>query len=365
MSRIVIDARESGTTTGRYVDKLIEYLYKLPSDHEFILLAKKHRVDFYKKLAPNYTTVATPYDEFTFGEQLGFLKQIKSLRPDLVFFPMAQQPVWYSGKVVTAMQDLTTIRFRNTAKNWFIFTFKREVYKWVNKRVARKSVHVITPTDFVRHDVASYCHISLDKITVTYEAADLIDEKPVEFAPLHNKKFIMYIGRPMPHKNLPRLVEAFGTLQKKYPDLWLVLAGRKDTLYTNIEESAKKQGITNILFTGYITDGQLSWLYKNTSAYVFPSLSEGFGLPGIEAMIHGAPVISSNATCLPEVYKDGALYFDPLSITDMAEKIALVLDSPKMAKELIAKGSAVGKTYSWQRTAKQTLAVFDDALRDN
>ena len=93
MKRIVIDARESGTSTGRYLDKLIEYLYKLKPNYEVILLVKPHRQAYFQKIAPSYQTVITPYKEFTFGEQLGFKKQIKKLKPDLVFFPMVQQPV--------------------------------------------------------------------------------------------------------------------------------------------------------------------------------------------------------------------------------------------------------------------------------
>jgi hypothetical protein len=113
MSKIVIDARESGTSTGRYVDKLIEYLRQLKPEHEVVLLAKKHRLDYLKSIAPSFKTVATPYREFTFGEQVGFKRQIDSLHADLVHFPMVQQPVWYRGRVVTTMQDLTGIRFRN------------------------------------------------------------------------------------------------------------------------------------------------------------------------------------------------------------------------------------------------------------
>src|SRR5213595_2969825 len=107
MKRITIDARESGTSTGRYVDKLIEYLHKLKPEFEIIVLTKTPRIAFVKNIAPDFKVVASDYKEFTFSEQLGFLKQLRRLNPDLVHFSMPQQPVLYSGKEITNIHDLT------------------------------------------------------------------------------------------------------------------------------------------------------------------------------------------------------------------------------------------------------------------
>lgn len=363
MAKIVIDARESGTSTGRYVDKLVEYLYGLKPKHKVVLLVKKKRVEFYEKLAPKFEVKTTRFKEFTFGEQLGLLKQVRSLRPDLTFFPAAQQPILYRGKVVTTMQDLTTTRYKNPSKNGFIFWIKQLVYKAVNKIVARKSVAVITYTDFVKYDVARFARINSRKITTIYLAADKITDQSEAVGELGNKDFIMYIGRPLPHKNLRRLIDAFAIIRQTHPHLRLVLAGKKDALYKSHQKYVRDKGIKNIVFTGFVSEGQLRWLYENTAAYVFPSLSEGFGLPGLEAMVHGAPVVSSDATCLPEIYQDGALYFDPQDTNDIAKKIITVLDDKKLRSRLMAKGKAVAGQYSWQRMAKQTLEVFEEALR--
>jgi len=330
MKHIVIDARESGTSTGRYVDKLIEYLHKLRPSHKITLLVKPQRLDFMKSIAPRFKTVSTRVKEFTFAEQVVLLKQIKSLDPDLVFFPAAQQPVLYRGKVVTTIQDLTTLRFRNPSKNWLIFTFKRWVYKWVNRRVGRKSVRLITPSEFVKDDFAKFAHINSRKIIVTHEAADKIKDKAEPIEELVGKQFIMYVGRPQPHKNLGRLIDAFESLRQTQPHLRLVLVGKKDSQYYSYEKYVQARGIKNVLFTDFVSEGQLRWLYENTTAYVFPSLSEGFGLPGLEAMVHGAPVISSEATCLPEVYQDGVLYFDPLNTEDMAAKIEQMVSDNRL-----------------------------------
>ncbi|HSX06259.1 MAG TPA: glycosyltransferase family 1 protein [Candidatus Saccharimonadia bacterium] len=362
MSKIVIDARESGTSTGRYVDKLIQYLHDLQPKHEIIILAKTHRLEFYSKIAPNFTTIETLFREFSFGEQIGLLKQIKGLRADLVHFPMVQQPVRYKGKVVTTMQDLTTIRFRNPTKNLVIFWTKQQIYKWLNKQVAHKSIALITPTEFVKNDVANYTHVDPAKITVTLESADFITDSPLPVSDLEDKKFIMYTGRPTPHKNLARLLDAFKLLQKDRPELYLVLVGKKDGNYKLHEARVQAEHIPNVIFTDFVSDAQLRWLLEHCLAYAMPSLSEGFSLTGIEAMVHGAPVASSNATCLPEVHGNAAHYFDPLDVTDMAIKIGEVVDDPVLRADLIEKGKIQAAKYSWQRMAEQTLAVYETCL---
>jgi glycosyltransferase involved in cell wall biosynthesis len=368
MKHIVIDARELRTSTGRYIERLLHYLQLIDGQpdygpaHQYTVLLKPQDMAGWEPTNPNFTKLASPYKEFTFQEQWGLNKQIESLKPDLVHFAMVQQPVMYGGAVVTTMHDLTTTRFRNPAKNPLVFAVKQRVYIQVNKRVARKSQAIITPSEFVKQDVAKFCDISPDKITVTYEAADDLPLPAEPIAGLENKRFIMYVGRPTPHKNLERLINAFTTLQKGFPYLHLVLAGKKDDNYRRIEAMVGERNISRIIFTDFITDQQLRWLYQLCDAYVFPSLSEGFGLPGLEAMQHGAPVVSSNATCLPEIYGDAALYFDPLNATDIAAKITSVLTDPQLRKQLVLRGKQQAAQYSWQRMAEQTLGVYNSIL---
>jgi glycosyltransferase involved in cell wall biosynthesis len=360
--KLVIDARESGTTTGRYVDKLVEYLHKLRTKHEIIILAKTPRVRPLRELAPDFTVVKSDYKEFTFAEQLGLLRQINSLKPDLVHFSMTHQPILYEGRTITTIHDLTTARFHNPAKNPVVFKSKQKVYTYVIMRAAKQSAYIITPSEFVKQDVAQYANIKPDKIYVTYEAADPISS-PAEPVPrLKDKKFIMYVGRPLPHKNLERLVSAFELLKKKHPDLMMVLAGKMDVNFRRIEARVSQRRMADsIVFTDFVSEVELKWLYMNTAAYVFPSLSEGFGLPGLEAMMHGAPVVSSNATCLPEIYGSAAHYFNPGSTFDMASKISEVLSSAGLRGELIRKGRVQAGKYSWRRMALQTLQIYDKA----
>lgn len=362
MSRIVIDARESGTSTGRYVDKLVENLNLLQPKFEVIALTKPRRVGYLKEVAPGFLVREVDYKEFGFAEQLGYARFLRSLKPDLVHFGKDHQPVLYRGKVVTTMHDLTTARFYNPAKFWPIFKFKQLVYRWMVKRVAKKSAAILTGSQFVKDDLVKFTGANPDKITVIHLAADPIGDAAVMVPELRGKPFIMYVGRPTPHKNLERLIEAFTQLKGQHPNLLLALAGKQDANYRRIEAMVRRIGIKNVVFTGFVGEGQLRWMYENCSAYVFPSLSEGFGLPGLEAMLHGAPVISSNATCLPEIYGDAAHYFDPLDVTAMADALNEILTDKNLRSELVKKGRDQAAKYSWRRTAKQTLEVYKRVL---
>jgi len=364
VKKIIIDARESGTSTGRYVDKLIEYLAKLRPDFEIIVLTKSHRLEALRELAPNFDIRAADFQEFTFAEQLGLKKYIRRLRPDLVHFSMPQQPIWYHHEKLTTIHDLTTARFHNPDKNPAVFFIKQLVYRHVIKSAARKSRTVLTPTKFVKDDVIKFTGVEPDKITVTYEAADTIGDKAEVVPGLVSKRFLLYIGRPTPHKNLERLIDAFRTLRQQHPELYLVLAGKKDRNYERIEDMVRQGAIKGVYFTDFVSEGRLRWLYEHCAAYVFPSLSEGFGLPGLEAMIHGAPVVSSNATCLPEVYGAAAHYFDPTDTVSMADAINEVLSDKDLRRELVKKGAKQAKKYSWRRMAEQTLAAYEKALED-
>ena len=358
--KIVIDARTLRTSTGRYIERLIHYLQKIDNKNDYVILLKPKDFDSWQPSNSRFQKVICPYKEYTFAEQIGFKKQLESLHPDLVHFAMVQQPVWYnSSPVVTTMQDLTTVRFKNPDKNPVVFWIKQQIYKWVNKKVAKKSSHIITISNFVKNDLIKFTGVNPEKITVTLESADELPKGNEPVDELIGKKFIMYIGRPTPHKNLRRLIDAFALLQKKYSDLTLALAGKKDSNYARHETYVNEHGIKNVVFTGFISDEQLRWMYENTAVYCFPSLSEGFGLPGLEAMLHGAPVASSTATCLPETHGDAAHYFGPFSVEDIAKSIDDILSDDKLRNELVKKGKKHVKTFSWQRMAEQTLAVYE------
>lgn len=364
MKTIVIDARELRTTTGRYVERLLNYLQEVDTDlsHRYMVLLKPKDIDSWTPKSKRFTKVPTRFKAFTFGEQLGFAWQLYKLRAELVHFPMVQQPILYQRKVVTTVQDLTTLRFTNPSKNRLVFKIKQRVYELVIHISTRKSRAIITPTEFVKDDIAKFANLNSRKITVTLEAGDSIEAKAEPIPELEGKQFLMYVGRPTPHKNLDRLIDAFAFMKESRPDLQLVLAGKTDKNFRRHAARVEREAIRDVVFTGFVTDGQLRWLYENSAAYVFPSLSEGFGLPGLEAMAMGAPVVSSNATCLPEVYGDAAHYFDPYDTENMVKALSDVLDKPELRKDLVAAGKKQAAKYSWRRMAEQTLAVYNSVL---
>jgi glycosyltransferase involved in cell wall biosynthesis len=362
MSKIVIDARELRTSTGRYVERLLYYLQELDAVNSYTVLLKPKDYDGWEPTNRKFHKIACPYKEFSFNEQIGFLFQLLEIKPDLVHFAKTEQPILYPGHVVTTVHDLTTARFGNPAKNKIIFNIKQLVYKIVIKVVAKKSKIIIAPSEYVKDDLAKFAKINSRKIVVTYESADDISGNDEIYPDLKDKKFIMYVGRPTPHKNLYRLLSSFIELKKTHPELLLVLVGQKDSNYKKLAKWVDDQAVQGVIFTGFIADSQLKWLYKNCQAYVFPSLSEGFGLPGLEAMYEGAPVISSNATCLPEIYGDAAVYFDPLDVDDMTDKINSILSGRIRASSLIEKGYKQLKLYSWKKMAQETLDIYRSIL---
>ena len=358
---IVIDARNRRASTGRYTDRLIQHLQIIDTVNRYTILVQPD--DEWKSTNPNFSAVPCRFQQFSFNplDQIKFSRQIYSLKPDLVHFTMTQQPLFYFGNIVTTTHDLTMLRFTRPSRfpAW-LHAIGMGLYRFLFWWAHKKSKKIIVPTNFVANDLADYQPFTKSKIVVTYESTE--PPMAVAASPLAGvgNPFIFHVGAPLPHKNIERLIQAFNILKQTHPDLQLVLPGKiKDVfladLNTWIATSPHKD---SIVVPGFISDPELKWLYENAECYTLPALSEGFGLPGLEAMAHNCALVSSNATCLPEVYGDAAHFFDPLSVDDMAQKIGEVLDDPQLRKDLIAKGQEQITKYSWRRMAEQTLAVY-------
>ncbi|HEX6416331.1 MAG TPA: glycosyltransferase family 1 protein [Candidatus Saccharimonadales bacterium] len=359
---IAIDARIMNSSTGRYVERLVYYLQEVDTTNTYTVLLPSKDLDFFKPTNPNFTVMAADFKNYSWAEQTAFKAFLDELKPDLVHFCMPQQPVLYTGKHVTTVHDLILLKTYNSDKNWLVFHAKQLVGRFIFKHIGKTSEHIIVPTQFTKDEYLDFAKIPASKVTVTYEAADVFADKlePYEHP---FKKFIMYVGQQSDYKNIRRLGDAHQKLLEKHPDLGLILVGRKNASAKKTEEYFTKKGYKNILFTDFIKDEQRDWLYTQCEAYVFPSLMEGFGLPALEAMGYGSPVVSSSATCLPEVYQDAAHYFDPKDIDDMARAINDVLTNDKLRESLRVKGSQQIKKYSWKRMAEQTHAIYLDALK--
>lgn len=362
MAHIAIDARIINSSTGRYVERLITYLQEVDTKNDYSILVRAKDVDFWKPRNANFTVRVAEFDQFSFAEQLGFNRFLKKLKPDLVHFCMPHQPVRYRGKKVTTFHDLTLLKTYNSDKNWFIFHAKQKIGTWAYKKVVETNNHLIAISKFTAQELAEYYPEAAEKTTVVYEASDVNTIAPKKYQ-LPFKKYLLYVGQQSDYKNIQRLGDAHQLLQAKYPDLGLVLVGKKNAaaLKNEVYFTAKKY--SNIVFTDFVPDAQLSWLYTHAETYVFPSLMEGFGLPGLEAMGYGTPVVSSNATCLPEVYGQAAHYFNPTDTSDMAEAILQVLEDDKLRTRLAKAGYKQIKKYSWKKQAQQTHTIYEQVLR--
>lgn len=362
---IAIDARIINSSTGRYVERLLTYLEKIDSEHRFSVLVRAKDKDYWKPTKKNFTVVVADYHQYTFQEQIGFYQFLRKLDADLVHFCMPQQPLLYRGKSVTTIHDLNLLRItENEGMSLPVLKAKQAIFNHLLRTVTKRSTRIITPTHYTKDDLLRFQPVPGEKVVVTYEAADKVSdtEKPVER--LINKRFLLVVGRSESYKNQRGAILAHQQLLDDYPDLQLVLVGKRDKNSYEIESWAKRAGYRNIDFFGFASDAELAWLYSHCEVYVFPSFMEGFGLPPLEAMRHGAPVASSRASCLPEVLGKAALYFDPSKPDDIAKTIEKIVNSKKLRNELVAKGKKHVDTYSWQRMAEQTLSVYNDALKN-
>jgi glycosyltransferase involved in cell wall biosynthesis len=363
---IAIDARIINSTTGRYIERLLIYLEKLDSPHEFSVLVRKKDIDYWVPKKPNFRVVVADYKPYGFGEQIGYYLFLRRLKPDLVHFCMPQQPFLYIGRAVTTVHDLNLLRIReNDDMSARTLRFKQRVFRELLHTVVQRADHIITPTNYVRDDVMKFHKISPDKISVTYESADLVSKESEVVQKYKSTPFMLMVGRTETYKNHRRVIESLQALLWKNPKLRLVIVGKRDQSSHDLEQWALSNGYRNVEFFGFASDEQLAWLYEHCKAYVFASLMEGFGLPGLEAMKHGAPVVSSDASCLPEVYGDAAAYFNPTDTAQMTEVIGQVLSNTKLRKRLIEKGKKQVARYSWKRMATETLAIYDSVFTNS
>jgi len=364
MAHIAIDARIINSSTGTYVERLVHYLEQIDTDNHYSILVPSKDIGYYRPTNPNFTVISVDFKNYSFAEQTKFKQFLDKLSPDLVHFCMPQQPVLYTGKSVTTVHDLTLLNTYNSDKNWLVYRAKQLVGRFVFKRIAQTNEHIIVPTNYTKQAYAKFSGLAEDSITVTYEAADKSEGKLQPY--IHPfKQFILYVGQQSDYKNIKRLGDAHQKLLVEHPSLGLILVGKLNKSAQNNKRYFESRGYKNIVFTDFIPDEQRDWLYSEAAAYVFPSLMEGFGLPGLEAMVRGTPVVSSNATCLPEVYGDAALYFNPRNTDDMADKIHRILSDDTLRSSLIKKGYKQAKRYSWKKMAQQTLEVYNKALMNS
>lgn len=368
--KIGIDARFYGPRQkglGRYVQKLIEELERTDKKNKYIIFLRQENWNEYQPANPNFKKVLANAKWYGIKEQILMPFKIKKAKVDLVHFPHFNVPLFCPVPFVVTIHDLILKKFptrRTSTLSPIRYWLKNIAYQIVISSALKRARKIITVSDYTKKDILKYFKINPGKIEVIYEGASapMINLK----SQLNFKKFgiskpyLLYVGNAYPHKNLKRLILAFKEL-KKEKDLQLILVGEMDHFYKRLKKFIHNSLFIihdSIIFTDFVSDKELSALYQNASCYVFPSLCEGFGLPPLEAMSLGLPVVSSSSTCLPEILGQAAIYFNPENPEEIAQKIKQVLDSEKLQKELVSLGFEKIKEYNWQKMGKKTFSVY-------
>jgi len=371
--RIGIDARFYGADSkglGRYVQKLIEnlekiYLRKKNDDRDqFFVFLKSETYNKYCPKNKNFHKVLADYKWYGFSEQIKFPILLSKYKLDLVHFP----------NFIVTIHDLILLHFpttRGTTLNPFLYRLKFLAYKIIIKNAIKKSKKIITVSKFTKKDILkNYPLINSDKIYITYESCDKNKLKVKKNDVLSKygiiKPYILYVGNAYPHKNLEGLVSAWNVFKKKdNQEFKLVLVGKEDYFYKRLKRFVKEKGIENVIFSGFVSDVDLYDIYKNSEAYIFPSLYEGFGLPPLEAMQNGIPVISSNHQCMKEILEGAAHYFNAKDNDSIVQAIEKITTDEKMRNTLIKRGYLQVKKYSWEEMAKKTLEIYKNGYHQN
>lgn len=368
--RIGIDARFWGPQQGgigRYVERLVAHLADMDSSHEFVFFVRKEVVAAWPFKKQNWHIVPVDVQWYTFREQFVMPIHFYRARLDLLHVPHYNLPLLYLKKTVVTIHDFIVDDFP-TARASTLYPIwlwiKKKAYRLTIWKAIRQSVSVITITEFSRKKIITNFPWAAKKIFITYEAVDPLlgdaDWQTVSQRGLQSP-YLLYAGNTYPHKNLERFLQAAHMVYQAGEKFQVVLVGKRDYFSRRLEAMTTAIDMKNVLYFGYATDGELRLLYEHAQAYFFPSLSEGFGLPGLEAMQSGVPVYAANNSCLPEVYGPAASYFDPLSDAEIQASIKRSLHDILERQRLIEAGKKRLDDFSWQRMAEQTMAVYTQA----
>lgn len=281
-----------------------------------------------------------------------------------VFFNFVVPPR-IKGKVITTIHDMTYLRFPETMERRNLKRLKNGIQHSV-----KRSNRILTDSEFSKREIVELLSVPEHKVSVVSCAPSLTSDVAL-FADLKQKykithPYVLYVGTIEPRKNLSRLVNAFAQLQEceNLPHQ-LVLAGGKGWENEDIYQTVDKMFHNGeVIFTGYVTNAEKNALYQNAELFVFPSLYEGFGIPPLEAMTFGCPVVSSNAASLPEVVGDAAELVDPMNTESIAKGMWKVLSDDLYRAELAQKGYKQAKKFNWDDSAKKLMQICREVLEE-
>jgi glycosyltransferase involved in cell wall biosynthesis len=369
-SKIAINAtfgHENPTGLGVYTRELVLELLKAKCDYDFTVYSSSPAL---KKRYPEKVTRVSPLTSPTLGFT-GHLMRIlwqqtllpfKSQRQktSLVYSTVPEGILFSPVKQIITMHDILPIKYPE------MYPRMKYHFYYTVPLLLKKSQAVICTSENTKKDVAARYAVKDKPLYVVYEGFNRQRFYPREKGVVQKRyglgNYLLYIGDMRPYKNLERSLEAFARLNRT--DLVFVIGGEKDPLfYRSIEK--KVDGLLlkdKVIFLGYVPEEDLPHLYSEAEAFVFPSLYEGFGLPPLEAMACGCPVVASNAASLPEVCGDAVQYVDPYDVENIARGVHEVLTNEVMRQNLKAKGLERAKLFSWERSAQEHLKIFEECL---
>lgn len=349
-------------------------LGRLNQQHKFLLIGRADDFESFGKLSGDFEF--HPYSRMDRGllQQLSFPLFYRQLKADLAHIPLNVVPLIMPRPYVVTIHDLNELKFpvrTGLRQDWLAFRVRRGL-----ARAAR----VITVSSATRRDLEELLTIPPDRIEQIYNAIDpRLFEESSQIAEEEqrileryqiNAPFLLYAGTIRPHKNIPRLVEAFAVLRgefaqhPEYKDLRLVIMGDEISKNPALRRTVIQTRMENaVRFLGFVPFETLRAFYRAARVFVFPSLYEGFGLPPLEAMACGTPVVASNVSSLPEVVGDAALLVNPENVFDIARGLREALLDPRLREELSERGRKRARHFNWDRTAEAVLKSYEMAVR--
>ena len=366
---------------GRFARQTLQALAEIESSHEFVVFVDRPSLDSVAVPA-RFETVAVEVREAPstaasasgrrgVRDMLAMGRAVAKAGLDLIYFPASYSffPVWNAGKVVVTLHDTLAL-----AHPELVFSHWKGRMAWAVKEHAavRWADRIVTVSQAAKADLIAWFGLPPDRVSVVPEGPEAsfrpIADGPESQEALRrygidpDRRFLLYVGGLSPHKNLPRLIEAFASGAPKDVDLVLV-GDTGDVFLTHVpvlREAVKRFGLDGrVNFTGFVPDADLAHLDNRAYALVHPSLMEGFGLPPLEAMACGTPVIASRAGSLPEVIGDAGVFFDPTDVGEMAGSIRELLGDRPRRDELAKRALARSRAYTWSAAATALLDVFD------
>jgi glycosyltransferase involved in cell wall biosynthesis len=367
--RIGIDARFYGSIgkgLGRYTERLITYLERIATQDEFVIFLRQENWNQYVPSNPRFTKQLADYRWYGFAEQHRMPQLVRAAGIDLMHYPHFNVPLLAPTPFIVTIHDLILTHFptrRATTLGPLTYWAKQLAYRATLGRAVSRASHILTVSNFTKQDIQQYFGYDPKKVSVTYEAVDAFPTPATDDAALVqqvgiSRRYLLYVGNAYPHKNLEQFIALLHALPTAYADLSLVVVCKPDYFLNRFRAAVQQAGLgARVIFPGYVDDATLGALYRQAFAYVFPSLYEGFGLPPLEAMAQGTPVLSSNAACMPEVLGDAALYFNPKDVRGMLAAVERLQDRTFRNAQVRA-GKLWVQRYSWRALAEQTLAVY-------